>query len=469
MSQEQAPTSTTMPLTTQDVTRLAGASRRVLDRYEDHGLIVPRRDGTSSKAKKYWSVEQAKTAEYVRLLQHDDLSIDEISSLSDAGVEPFLDAVAVQCGRDIREARRQMKASVKDRRSRTQARENGVRDGLYVRSFPLRWFALAPISHTLSAPPDPSGFASLFVDLYSVAHVVGWAATGSTGVIASVPADASGPISAWAYVELASPPMPAPRTGQLLDAGCYRSITGEAPNGCTGDCEFCTHFGRMPTPDETFRWNAAEADRADDDGAGGAAAGPDEPYAYGIWSGGAVREDDPSSFIALRPRLMPQAPRLPLGITACCLPEGAYLCTQCDDDADGTVYQRLMGTTMAIPRREFTADDEARFHERVRETVPPEHDRMAEAPFQSVFPRTGVTNLTTRGWIAEADADDLHELVLPTNMALPPQDGFCVTYSALQVGGRNDPPRLEMRLLVNAAGILPDGVEAAYYDDMWAD
>ena len=456
------------PLNTQDVTRLANTSRRVLDRYEQTGLLVPRRPGGSAKAKKQWSIEQAKITDYIRILQHADMSIEEIAELSDSGLAPFIDAVQRQCAQDIRNARRQMKASIKDERRCKRAQAIGTQEHMYLRSLPQRWLALAPISGVTDTLPDPSGYADLYVDLYSVAHVVGWAPTGGTGVLASVPEDPSAPLAAYAYIELASPPMPAPRTGELLDGGCYRSIAGDADTlACNGDCSSCTHFGRQPSTEEQFRWKAQESGNPHQWDHVLMAEDMTRPYPYGVWSGASVSGDDPMSVVAFRPRLMPHTVRLPLGVTVCSLPEGAYLACQCNEDEEARTYQRLMGATLAIPRRSFTEKDERELHARVSAGVGAARDSGAGVPYQSVFPQTGVTNLTSPGWLREVSLADLHKLIIPLNMALPPQTGFCVTYSTLQVNGRNDVPRLELRILVDASRLLPEGMQPARYDTLW--
>ena len=456
------------PLNTQDVTRLANTSRRVLDRYEQTGLLVPRRPGDSAKAKKQWSIEQAKITDYIRVLQHADMSIEEIAALSDSGLSPFLGTVQQQCAQDMRNARRQMKASIKDGRRCKSAQAIGTREYMYLRTLPQRWLALAPIDGVTDTLPDPSGYAHLYVDLYSVAHVVGWAPTGGTGVLASVPEDPSAPLAAYAYIELASPPMPAPRTGELLDGGCYRSIAGDADTlACNGDCSSCTHFGREPSTEEQFRWKARESENPRQWDHVLMAARTQCPYPYGVWSGASVSGDDPMSVVAFRPRLMPHTVRLPLGVTVCSLPEGAYLACQCNEDEEARTYQRLMGTTLAIPRRSFTEEDERALHARASAEAGSADGREAKGPYQPMFSQAGVTNLTAPGWVREVSLSDLHKLTIPVNMALPPQTGFCVTYSTLQVHGRNDVPRLELRILVDASRLLPEGTQPACYDTLW--
>lgn len=456
------------PLNTQDVTRLANTSRRVLDRYEQTGLLVPRRPSGSAKAKKQWSIEQAKTTDYIRVLQHADMSIEEIAALSDSGLSPFLGTVQRQCAQDMRNARRQMKASLKDERRCKRAQLIGAREHLYLRSLPQRWLALAPIGSVADTLPDPGGYARLYVDLYSVAHVVGWAPTGGTGVLASVPEDPSAPLAAYAYIELASPPMPVPARGELLDGGCYRSIAGEdCAFACDGDCSLCTHFGRQPSTEEQFRWKEWESENPGLWDHVLMAADMQRPYPYGVWSDAPVRADDPLSAAAFRPRLMPHAVRLPLGITACSLPEGIYLACQCSEDEEARTYQRLMGATMAIPRRRFTDADERALHARLSAEAGAQRGRGDDSPHQPLFAQTGVTNLTMPGWVREVDLADLHKLTIPVNMALPPQTGFCVTYSTLQVHGRNDVPRLELRILVDASQLLPESTQPAGVDVLW--
>lgn len=458
------------PLNTQDVARLSGTSRRVLEYYEKTGMLVPRHASESIKSKRQWSIEQAKITDYIRVLQHGNMSIEDIAALADEGYEELLQTHNAQCARDIRTARRQTKGAVKDMRRCRGAARIGHFESFYLRRFPQRWLALMPLSGTDGQLPDPSVCSSAYVDLYSVAQVVGWASTGGSGVMASVSEGQEGALSAYAYIELASPPMPHPGEGGLEDGGCYQSIAEEgAPCPCAGNCDFCSHFGRVPTTEERFRWNAQEADDArlsdnvlmERDMA--------VPYAYGIWSGQGTSAADACSLETLRPRLMPHAVRLPLGITACALPQGAYLCCQCKEDAEDETLQRLIGAMMTIPHRAFTAQDERALHEACAGRPQLAADDEPAKPFESLVSLAGTMNISAGGTAHMLEAADLHKLVMPMGMGLPPENGYCISYSTLPTGDRNHPPRLELRVLVDASGLGSGASGEDAFMPLWLD
>ena len=493
------------PLNTQDVTRMTGATRRMLDHYEVTGLLTPSRAGGHARSKRQWSVDQAKFAERVRILQHGSRGLDEIASLADEGAESFLGELACQCSRDIRSAWRELKSATLDSRRCEAARLLGPREGLYLRLLPQRWYALVPaeIGNTVFPPLDKLGAS--FVGLHTVSQVVGWCTAGASGVLASISRPALDSladglpdgVSRYAYIELATPPMPAPSAGMPHDGGCYCDVVGEGAwmPECHGEsCALCSRYGRPPTTEERFHWKTSENISGDLWARTLMADDMDEPYAYGIWSEHDHLDDGTWDLSSLRPRLMPHRARFPLGVTASSMPSGAYLCLQTGGSDVTAALEELIEAVSVLDRREFTTTDEEEHRRRL--AGEPEgsdgfHPRGTGAggepaadedgpvkkmvPFVSDIPpnaadlpvdRLAKRLLAGEGiecWARDLVTSDLDALTLPTSMALVPEDGVCISCSTIPVGGRNNPPRFELRVLVDPGPLGPAGDEAVLW------
>lgn len=482
------------PLNTQDVTRMTGASRRMLDHYEVTGLLTPSRAGGHARSKRQWSVDQAKFAERVRILQHGSRGLDEITSLADEGAESFLGELACQCSRDIRSAWRELKSATLDARRCEAARLLGPREGLYLRLLPQRWYALVPVDIGEGMFPPLGRLGASFVELHTVSQVVGWCTAGASGALvsismASLDACASGEggglpgtdgCSRYAMIELATPPMPTPEAGMPHDGGCYCDVveSDEAMPACHGaSCALCSRYGRSPTTEERFHWKTVENteeglwDRTlmEDEMA--------EPYAYGIWSEHDRLDDGTWELSALRPRLMPHVIRLPLGVTVASMPGGAYLCLQTDGDGVDEALGGYLDVVSSLDRREFGSDDEEAMRDRrlsasegdvpaaTYRAFPFAGELSADAADLPVdrFAKHLLAGDETASWVHDVSGGDLDALTLPTQMALAPEDGVCLSCSTLPTGGRNDIPRFELRVLVDPGPLGPADDEDALW------
>ena len=444
------------PLNTQDVTRLAGTSRRALDHYEAAGLLVPSRAAGMETGKKQWSVDQAKVSERVRILQHGK-SIEEIAELASGGPAPFLREFRTQCAQDVREGWRQLQAALLDDPRCANAQAVGERDGLYLRYLPQLWYALIPVDDAAEPLPNPGQLGRAYVNLHGVAHVLGWSTASSAGALASMDGGAAAH-SSYAFIELAAPPMPAPDMGPGIDGGCYCSaVEAELAPRCRGEaCQLCSLYGREPTTEELFNWKTEENTNPGQWSRTLMAAGMSEPYPYGVWSPASRREDGSWDFSAFRARLMPHEVRLPLGVTACSLPAGVYLSTQCDEGHEAETCQRLLGTVMAIGHRAFSQDDELACRQRAqRAQEQAARGVTAPRPYGYCFSREPFADDTVQGWVRDLSSHDLRTLTVPTGTALAPEGGICLSCATLPTRMRNDVPRMELRVLVDPGTLGP--------------
>lgn len=468
-------------LTTNEVLTLTGVTRKQLGNYIKKGILAPAVTSKNTYSEKLWTLEQVALVRHIPTLTRANLTLDEIANLADQGMQAINARLKAQYMREMRVGRRRLKDIVYRNREVEDAMNLGRIDTQYLRYLPQRWMALAPSPDGGSLPGMP-GYALLYADLYRAAQVMGWSLTESAGAIVSKSADGL-ESSGYLFIELASPPMPAFTGHRVIDGGCYRVIDSDHGSpGCDGTrCEECARFGRQPTDAEAFDWKMRQTNDPDLGDQTVMVDDLDEPYATGMWSewleqrlgkerptsgtatnprgresGPASESDDgktayrqPKS-CTVKPRLMPHEVRLPLGMSACVMPAGVYLCYQCDEGEQRAAYERVLGLATGIEHRKFTLEDEIFASE--NSTIMMERDNQQDkGPVAEPFaiPRAA-GDPALAGWHHEADIDVLRKLVVPTDMALDPEDGCCVTCAALPSIDRNDPARYEIQLLVDA-------------------
>lgn len=462
-------------LTTPDVERLTGVSRRSLESYVKAGIITPRRSSQASNADMMWTFEQAALATRIKQLVREDFTLAQAADLHESGSATTIDDAAYERQvRGNRESRREVKDSVNHRRKVADTLKLGRIDGPYLRYVPQRWLALIPAPAGQHVQPNTREYISLASNLNEVVQVVGWSATMDFGTVASLTADMAVGTS-YASVTLASPAMPTITGEMVIDGGCYRVIDDSVDYPeCDGvSCFECARFGRVPTEKELERWKAAEIadphiyDRTVmmDDLA--------EPYPAGMWSGytsqmiearktharyvhGRESRRGPS----LRPRLMPHEVKLPCGVTSCVMPAGIHLCLQCDEGGYTGAYHQLLGMAMSIQSEVFTVEEEIAQYEQATSEGPwraqdkRNAKRGARGPIIEPFaiPRiTGDPNM--EGWNRRVTQPEIRALVLPTHMALAPEDGFCITCQTLPQTDANAPTRHELSFVVRCPEI----------------
>lgn len=448
-------------LDTNEVAALTNISRKQLGDYVKKGIVEPSCAGKSSRAGMTWSMPQVSMVGNVACLQGAGLSLEEIAKLANESPKTIDARLRALRMREVRQGRRRFKSLVLRDMELVDLDPIGTRSSQYLRYIPQRWMALIPLEIG-GGLTSAHAHESRLVDLLGVAEVVGWATTDLYGAMASLDAAASS-ATHYQYVVLSSAPEPL-SFGSVPDAGCYFSA-GYDKTSCPrggGLCEECSVFGRFPTNEENFRWNAVRRTNSTLWSRTVMADDLDEPYPTGAWSaytkhylaqarggeGLGERAGDVDG-VTVKPRMMPHEMRLPMGVTACVLPAGVYLCYQCDDSDYAFALQRMLGLASVIRRREFTLADELKASVDATATagvVDGVNAARGDEPACYGDPEM-------RGWHRIVDQEDIRRLVLPTNMALAPEDGFCITCAAMPSLDRNDPVRYETQLLVDASDI----------------
>lgn len=452
----------TRGMSTTEVVELTGLPRSKLLIYVDRGIVAPTRASSSDQSELRWTFEQAWMASVVPDLLVSGLTLKEIAELAEKGTEAVLKQLEEQYVAELRAARRGRKSAVYRMRELADTCEVQSVDGDYVRYIPQRYLALAPIPDAQGPVPGP-GHNRYIVDLMNIAASLGWCCTSSFGFLSSVSADGQDS-SFYAFNLLGSPPMPAFSGTKAVDGGCYRVASkcpGEWP--CkSADCRLCTRHGREPSQASLFDWEGAKTRKPelwDNTVMAGDLA---ELYPTGIWSeytkqllGDESSNDREGKSATVRPRKMPQELRLPLGITACVMPAGVYLCHQCVEENRDKAFARVLGLASFLQQREFSLEDELRASAD-SSRGPSLHGEYREGPVPDPFATVHIEgDPKMAGWWRRITNDVARELVVPTNMALAPENGYIVTCAALPVANRNDTPRYEIELLVDASKLTP--------------
>lgn len=458
-------------LSTDEVMRLANVSRRVLGSYEEKGAVTPRRMSDSSNVM-LWTRGQANVARDIALLQRGGTQMKDIANIASDGYEAMLDATYELLLHESRSVRRELK-NLEFRRTQFRLSTYVENRTTYLRYMPQRWLALVPTSTTTQFFPGQDRYEQLYLQLISVAEAVGWCVTRSAGTLVSLSADQSS-LTSYAFTDLASPPMPAIREGAAIDGGCYYSVNPSEGNpGCDGTkCCSCARFGRNPSDKERERWSTEQLANPRLWARTLMADSMEKPYCTGTWAhdltpvdpspGKNRREGERFTRRNVRPRLMPHKVRLPMGVTACVMPPGTYLCQQCDEGEQQPTYLHLLGQASAIKQRIVTEEDEI---EAARTSHVPlwrgRNDSSQKGPYMEPFAvPSAAADPDMLGWVMPLKTNDSQKLIVPTQMALQPEDGYCILCSALPPRNGDDPMRYELQLLVDASNIDPPPEQA---------
>lgn len=448
-------------ISTADAETIISITKNQLDKYQRKGIVSPYRSGPSPQAMHRWTLEQVWMASNIPKLISQGLSVDEVKRLVAQGMDPVYERLRTAHLYDTRYSRRMLKSIVLYESARRDCVALGRQEGSYLRHIPERWFALAPLGPGTSF----DGLMRRTVAILGVAQSVGWCATKITGFLKSVSADGKS-FTDFAFIQLASPPMPTYTGARMVDGGCYHAFDKEGASlRCDEpDCKNCSRFGRNPTKREIFEWRG-EADRSPwlwDRTV--MAADIEKPYASGVWAQYTrerlaqghpffpTQRDEIETGPALRPYLMPHETKLPFGVTACVLPLGTYLCSQSSESIVQSDMQRFLGQASVFKQRPYTEDEEV--SEAVMRIKQRGFDSVENGPVMEHFAqsRTGMDDQQAN-WSYPIERSDLSRLVLPTSMALVPEDGYCVICSAVPVADRNDIPELELQLLVDCTDV----------------
>ena len=448
-------------MSTAEVETLTGISRFRLTSFIRSGIVSPSRASSSPQSEMRWTNDQIWLASKVPALLEGGFTLKEIAALAEDGND-VIEARLRDCYmQKMREGRRGLKDILCRERETCDVRRIDCANREYLRYLPQRYLALAPMPG--SSGFDPKARSARLIELLNAAKAIGWSLADSNGFLSSVSSDGSS-ATVYTFSTLTSAPMPSFSGIRMVDGGCYFAVDRKrgAP-GCDGaSCTECTRFGREPSQADLFEWQGradAEPGLWDrtimmDDLA--------EPYPSGIWSeytkarldGGDPFEDGSGRSPTVRPRLMPHEVKLPLGITACVIPAGVFLCRQCDGGSQDLAFERMLGQASIMSQRPFTLEDElaasANALERTKVT------EITSGPVPDPFSIPHITgDPKLKGWWREVTNVELQRLCVPTGMALAPEDGYCVMCSTLPGVDRNDPTRYEMQLLVDASDIDP--------------
>ncbi len=164
-------------------------------------------------------------------------------------------------------------------------------------------------------------------------------------------------------------------------------------------------------------------------------------------------EGAPPHLATVRPRLMPHEVRLPLGVTGCVLPAGVYLCRQNSYQQRDAAHQRMLGTIETIPHIPLTRERELELARTSHVDGRRHPDDRRPGPFVEPFaaPRDR-GDPTMFGWFYPLDDAALRNLKLPVDMALAPEDGFCLVQADIPLrNNSSQTARQELQVLVDAS------------------
>ena len=460
-------------LSTSDFLEISGVSSMTLRTYESHGLIEPayrnEEDGY-----KYWSLDQIPLIGLIDAMRSGGATNKQVAHAQLEGKVGFLLGSYNMQAAKLRQDRRMMKSIVHSRRRFDDLQRVVGAEGYYLRYLPLRWMAIAPIAPHRCSFEGNRHFMNVFRDLLKVSTVVGWCTTMTFGTLISVSADGSR-ASRYAYIELASPPMPQTTGSMVVDGGCYR-VFDKSFNEKTcanASCEACARFGCAPQPTDMRHWNASEGERpflfdrvltSDRVSAPIAKGDTWERFKREALSaqGAAVRDfrvaaevasgsssDDEDSCAV--PCRMPLDAKLPMGVTACSLPAGVHLCKQIGFE-DEVGKQDLLDFAQSLAPSGRTPEDiEASLgHMESDWRIPAKQGPFVE-PF--AMPRDhGVPDL--RGFSRALSDREARRIARVQPAGLELEDGYCVTSSNM-VMSYDQSVTQEYHVLIDPEGFLP--------------
>ena len=469
-------------VSTSEFLEMSSVTQMTLRTYEKQGLIEPAYRSEPDMYK-YYNLDQIPLARIVDAMRSSGASLPEIQEASKLSKPDFLKSAYYAQASALRRDRRMMKSIVHTQRRLDDvlkaAESSG--GGYYLRYLPLRWMAIIPLAPHEAKFATSRLFIERFQDLMRVVQVVGWSRTMTFGTLISTSID-SREASRYAYIELASPPMPVTTGSMVVDGGCYHCIDESFNAGeCnSASCDACSRFGRRPTKEELARWDAF-----DDESAFSRvymAEDIEEPIAGGTWEGyerlvlaarsnpsidvnarandteavagapmGEGPEDDEPAPIPVR---MPCSVRLPMGVSACALPAGVHLCKRIPF-SDEAAKQDFIDTASMLGVSPRTPQEVARSCGSAADSEWPVP--RGKGPFMEPFavPRSH-GSMELAGWSAPVSAADFSRISLVSPAGLGTEDGFCMTSSNIPMSYDEDVLQ-EYHVLVDPGDFLPEG------------
>lgn len=460
-------------ISTKQFMRLARITKSQRTNMQKVGVCMPARIIQDGKHY-YYSFDQLQEVDLASVMLANGMLYDEVGSVFERDPETVSE-IAYRCAVESqRVSRRTVKRMAFLRERADTVREILGMRGWYLRYLSNRWLALVPSSSSEAIFETLDRLVGGFNDLIDIADIVGWARTTMFGSLASFDTGGEGHGS-WQFVELTSPPMPVATGALVVDGGCYHSACGA---GGDSECDLeycfeCSRFGREPTDEERARWK--EAERANPRLWDGClmAQDMDEPYRFGMWSDFPVphaagdwhRDGGKCGYEpTLRPRLMPQVYKLPMGVTACALPAGVYLCRQEEYGKGDQVRRSLIETLRCLDGFEFSDSMEEEAVRRFQDGLFDDRFGLSEqytrsgGPYLEPFamPRGG-GDPRFFSWHRCLSDSELRELRIPRGMALWPQDGFIVLAETLPDAYATGRVVKEYQVYVDPGSLGPDG------------
>ena len=111
---------------------------------------------------------------------------------------------------------------------------------------------------------------------------------------------------------------------------------------------------------------------------------------------------------------------------------------------------------MAVQHREFTHADEDAMRAREAQRRGPGPAASREPGPVHPFSKRLLGDDAGLNWLRELSSGDLRKLTVPVSMALAPESGICISCATLPTAGRNDVPRMELRVLVDPGDLGPE-------------
>ncbi len=460
-------------LSTSDFYDISGVTSMTLRTYENNNLIEAAYR-SEADGYKYWTLDQVPLIELIDTMRSGGASVSDIAQTQLLGKEALLKHAYDCQAAKLRRDRRTMKAIVHTRNRYADLQRVSDFGGGYLRYLPLRWLAIAPLLPHKPQFSENRQFMRTFQNLVKVVAAVGWCPTMTFGTLVSVSADGTR-ASRYAYVELASPPMPETTGLKVIDGGCYRvfepSFNADTCDG--SNCLSCSRFGSVPSKEDEYRWGEASRNpelfdrvlRIEDiaepiakgdtweafkrsvlaqDSRADAAKKLGDSVAYG------PRGEASDSASCAVPCRMPLGVRLPAGVTACSLPAGVHLCKQISFE-DTAAKRRFLDFAKSLSPSPRTPQEIA---DSLGSATSPWSEPVDKGPLVEPFavPRThGVSAL--EGFARELTDDQARKLLRVQPAGLELEDGFCATSSNM-VMSYDQSVTQEYHVLIDPEGFL---------------
>lgn len=459
-----------------DITRISNIGRTTFRNYERKGIVSPSATN-DSEYYKYYALDDLQTISLAEAMRKAGMQNKEIAEVLQRGEEATILTAYEQSAEEIRQARRRLKAIVHaDRKLGDYRAVKDFTDCWYLRYLPRRWMALLPVQgNELRMIPHPLNIHS-YGKLTGVIDVVGWAETASFGQLHSINVKDKCDTH-FINIELSTPPMPGVTGSNIVDGGCYfrapfDGVTATSYPCNTSRCLECARYGAEPINDNGLKIHELKewAQAAKDESRWNTTLTIDDfcclkpEKQVPLWTN-YIAENHPELPVesqdmnpqqmssCIRPAMMPHEVKLPLGVTACMLPAGVYLCRKFKSNEWDTALEVVDNRLSSITQQTSISQDELARANRLIHTM----DMVqTSGPFVEPFasPRSE-EDPAIAGWYRKISDSDFKHLRLPVDAALTSETGYCIVAANEPLPIRRKEVRMEFQVLVNAEPFLP--------------